>query len=331
VTGRGGGLRPTLGEIQATVRGELREVEVELRRIVDDDSPLIAAVSGHLMGMKGKMLRPTLVLLANAIDDRPGAGATTLAAILELIHVATLVHDDAVDHSVLRRGMPTLNSLLGHQVSVIAGDFLYLRALKELARLGDVAALRVITDASDEMTRGELTQLTRLEPLSSTEEDYERLIEAKTASLFRAACELGALAGAPEYRIPLARFGTKLGMAFQVTDDLLDYTSEQAVTGKPSGLDLRERKMTLPLIAALRSLSPAARAKVEALFSAEHPTDAAIHEVIGLVTDAGGLDYARRRGAAYALEAEATLTELPDTPARAVLADTISYVTERSR
>jgi octaprenyl-diphosphate synthase len=329
VTGRG--LRPTLSEIQATVRNELRDVEVELRRIVDDDSPLIAAVSGHLMGMKGKMLRPTLVLLANAIDDRPTRGATTLAAVLELIHVATLVHDDAVDHSVLRRGMPTLNSLLGHQVSVIAGDFLYLRALKELARLGDIAALRIITDASDEMTRGELAQLTHDEPLAFSEEDYERLIEAKTASLFRAACELGALTGAPEYRAALARYGTKLGMAFQVTDDLLDYTAEQAVTGKPSGLDLRERKMTLPLIAALRSLSPAARAQVESLFAAEAPSDAAIRDVVGLVTGAGGLEYARRRGAAYALEAEAALSELPDTPARAVLADTISYVTERSR
>jgi octaprenyl-diphosphate synthase len=329
VTGRG--LRPTLGEIQATVRHELREVEVELRRIVDDDSPLIAAVSGHLMGMKGKLLRPTLVLLANAIDERPSGAATTLAAILELIHVATLVHDDAVDHSVLRRGMPTLNSLLGHQISVIAGDFLYLRALKELARLGNVEALRIITDASDEMTRGELTQLTRDEPFAVSEEDYERWIEAKTASLFRAACELGALAGAPEYRAQLARYGLKLGMAFQIADDLLDYTAEQAVTGKPSGLDLRERKMTLPLIAALRSMSQADRSRVEALFSTESPTDTDIHAVIGIVADAGGLNYARRRGEAYALEAEAALSELPDTPVRAALADTISYVTERSR
>ncbi len=322
---------PTLGDIQATVKDDLREVEIELRRIVDDDSPLISAVSAHLMGMKGKLLRPTLVLLTNQIDDHPASRATTLAAILELIHVATLVHDDAVDHSVLRRGMPTLNSLLGHQISVIAGDFLYLRALKELARLGDVPALRVITDASDEMTRGELTQLTRGEKLSTSEDDYERWIEAKTASLFRAACELGALAGAPEYRAPLARYGLKLGMAFQITDDLLDYTAEQSVTGKPSGLDLRERKMTLPLIAAMRSLDPARRAQVEALFATESPSDAAIHDVVGLVTDAGGLDYARRRGAAYALEAEAALSDLPDTPARAVLADTISYVTERTR
>lgn len=322
---------PTLGDIQATVKDDLLEVEVELRRIVDDDSPLISAVSAHLMGMKGKLLRPTLVLLTNRVDDRPSPRAGTLAAILELIHVATLVHDDAVDHSVLRRGMPTLNSLLGHQISVIAGDFLYLRALKELARLGDVPALRVITDASDEMTRGELTMLTRGEKLSTSEEDYERWIEAKTASLFRAACELGALAGAPEYRAPLAQYGLKLGMAFQIADDLLDYTAEQSVTGKPSGLDLREQKMTLPLIAAMRSFSPAARAQVESLFATDTPSDAAIHEVVGLVADAGGLEYARRRGAAYALEAEAALSELPDTPARAVLADTISYVTERSR
>ena len=329
MTGRA--LRPTLSEIQSTVRNELREVEVELRRIVDDDSPLISAVSAHLMGMKGKLLRPTLVLLANAIDERPSGTATTLAAILELIHVATLVHDDAVDHSVLRRGMPTLNSLLGHQISVIAGDFLYLRALKELARLGNVEALRIITDASDEMTRGELTQLTRGDAFAVTEDDYERWIEAKTASLFRAACELGALAGAPEYRAQLARYGLKLGMAFQVSDDLLDYTAEQSVTGKPSGLDLRERKMTLPLIAALRSMSQGSRVKVEALFANESPSDAEIHEVVAIVADAGGLDYARRRGADYALQAEAALGELPDTPVRAVLADTISYVTERSR
>jgi octaprenyl-diphosphate synthase len=329
VTGRG--LRPSLSEIQSTVRHELHEVEVELRRIVDDDSPLIAAVSGHLMGMKGKLLRPTLVLLANGIDEHPGASATTLAAILELIHVATLVHDDAVDHSVLRRGMPTLNSLLGHQISVIAGDFLYLRALKELARLGNVEALRIITDASDEMTRGELTQLTRDDAFAVTEDDYERWIEAKTASLFRAACELGALAGAPEYRVQLAGYGLKLGMAFQIADDLLDYTAEESVTGKPSGLDLRERKMTLPLIAALRSMSPASRARVESLFASESPSDTEIHDVIGIVADSGGLEYARRRGAEFAGQAEAALGELPDTPVRAVLADTISYVTERSR
>lgn len=326
-----GGGTVALGEIQAPVREALDQVEAELWRIVDDGSTVVGDVSQHLVGMKGKLFRPTLVLLANAIDDRPGPGATTMGAILELVHLATLVHDDAVDHSALRRGMPTLNSLLGHQISVIAGDFLYLRALKELARLGDVEALRVLTNASDEMTRGELRQLIRDDPLSFSELDYEELIRAKTASLFRAACELGALCGAPEYRSALSRYGERLGMAFQVTDDLLDYTAAQEVTGKPSGLDLRERKMTLPLIAALAGgeMGAAARERVEALFATENPSDAEIHDVITIVADVGGLEYARRRGEQYAQEAEEALVGLPNTVARGAMFDAIAYVMER--
>jgi octaprenyl-diphosphate synthase len=320
---------PVLGAIQAPVRRGLETVEAELWRIVDDGSAVVGEVSHPLVGMKGKLFRPTLLLLANAIDDRPTADATTLGAILELVHLATLVHDDAVDHSALRRGMPTLNSLLGHQVSVIAGDFLYLRALKELARIGNMDFMRVLTNASDEMTRGELRQLIRDEPLSSTEADYDELIRAKTASLFRAACELGALCGAPAYREPLARYGERLGMAFQVTDDLLDYTAAQEVTGKPSGLDLREHKMTLPLIAALPCMDPSGRARVEAIFSDETPGDADIAEVIGLVADAGGLEYARRRGEEFAAEAEQALDGLPDTAARTALVDAIGYVLAR--
>jgi octaprenyl-diphosphate synthase len=320
-----------LGEVQAPVREALDQVEAELWRIVDDGSAVVGDVSQHLVGMKGKLFRPTLLLLSNAIDDRPSARATTMGAILELVHLATLVHDDAVDHSALRRGMPTLNSLLGHQISVIAGDFLYLRALKELARLGDIEALRVLTDASDEMTRGELRQLIRDDPLSFGEADYEELIRAKTASLFRAACELGALCGAPRYRPALARYGERLGMAFQVTDDLLDYTAAQEVTGKPSGLDLREHKMTLPLIAALASadLPAPARERIETLFATETPGDAQIHDVVTIVSDVGGLEYARRRGEQYAEEAEDALDGLPDTVAKGALVEAIAYVMER--
>jgi octaprenyl-diphosphate synthase len=318
-----------LGEIQSPVRESLQRVEAELWRIVDDGSAVVGEMSHPLIGMKGKLFRPTLLLLASAVDDRPQPGATTLGAILELVHLATLVHDDAVDHSALRRGMPTLNSLMGHQISVIAGDFLYLRALKELARIGDMEFMRVLTNASDEMTRGELRQLLRGEPMSFTEADYDELIRAKTASLFRAACELGALCGAGEYRSQLARYGERVGMAFQVTDDLLDYTAAQEVTGKPSGLDLRERKMTLPLIAALREMGAPERERVEALFAAESPSDADIHDVMTIVADGGGLEYARRRGEQFAAEAEEALDGLPDTAARGALLDAIAYVMER--
>jgi octaprenyl-diphosphate synthase len=291
--------------------------------------PLVREVQEHLMGMKGKMFRPTLLLLASAVDDRPQARATTYAAVIELIHLATLVHDDAVDHSALRRGMPTVNALFSHQVSVIMGDYLYLRALRELVTLADLEAMHAITHASNEMTLGEIRQLSAFDALSFTEADYEQLIRAKTASLFMAACEVGALCGAARYRDALVRYGERLGMAFQVADDLLDYTEGQEMTGKPSGLDLKEHKVTLPLIAALREMSPSTRRTVERLFAAPEPEDEAIAEVIAIVRDHGGLDYARRRADQFARESEEALADVPEGSARSALVDAISYVVER--
>ena len=323
------GVASPLAEIQRPVRASLEEVTNEMWRIVADDNPLIEDVNHHLRAMKGKLFRPTLVLLANQVEGSPAKKAVTLAGVIEILHLATLVHDDAVDHSVLRRGMPTINALFSHQVSVIMGDFLYSRALREIVRGGDLEALRVLTEASNEMTLGEMRQLAAIDRLRFSEEDYDALIRAKTASLFSAACDVGALCGAPSRRATLARYGDRLGMAFQVADDLLDYTEDQEMTGKPTGLDLRERKVTLPLIAALRVISPAARERVEALFASEDPSDSAIAEVIGIVAEAGGLDYARRRGAQFAQEAEDALGDLPETPARAALGDAIGYVMER--
>jgi len=322
---------PALHDIQAPVRDSLERVSDELRRIVFDDFPLIEQVNGHLLLMKGKLFRPTLTLLSSAVDGRPKPESASLAAVVELIHLATLVHDDSVDHSALRRGMPTINSLFSHQVAVIMGDFLYSRAVVELVRLGSLDVLSVLSRATSEMTIGELRQLSALDALGFSESDYESLIRAKTASLLSAACEIGAVAGAPRYRTALARYGERLGMAFQVADDLLDYTAEQAMTGKPSGLDLRERKVTLPLIAALRTMPDASRRKVADLFAMAEPDDESIARVIDLVAEEGGLDYARRRGEDYARDAEAALSDLPDTPAVASLRDAIMYVMERSR
>ena len=323
------GVASPLSDIQRPVREGLDQVGAEIRRVVADDLPLIEDVNGHLMAMKGKLFRPTLVLLANQVEERPSPRAVSLAAVIEILHLATLVHDDAVDHSVLRRGMPTINSLFSHQVSVIMGDYLYARALREIVRQGDLDSLAVLTEASNEMTLGELRQLAAVDRLGFTEDDYDALIRAKTASLFSAACEVGAMCGAPERRSVLARYGERLGMAFQVADDLLDYTEAQEMTGKPTGLDLRERKVTLPLIAALRQMRPAARERVEALFASDDPPDSAIAEVIGIVGEHGGLEYARRRGDQFAQEAEEALAGLPDTPARTALGDAIGYVMDR--
>jgi octaprenyl-diphosphate synthase len=321
---------PTLGQVQASVADGLERVSRAMWRMVVADTSLAGQVSGHLMGMKGKMFRPTLVLLASALEGASEEErAATAGGVVELIHVATLVHDDAVDHSVLRRGMPTINALFSHQISVIMGDFLYSRALTELVSLNDLDMMRVLTRASTEMTLGELRQLSMLDVLSSSEQDYEVLIKAKTASLVSAACEIGTLCGAPVHRHALASYGEALGMVFQIVDDLIDYTEAQETTGKPTGLDLREHKMTLPLIAALRKMSPAERGCVETLFAEESPTDQKIAQVVGIVSERGGLEYARRRGEAFASQALDSLSGVPESAARAGLMDAVSYVLER--
>jgi octaprenyl-diphosphate synthase len=319
----------TLQSIQLPVRDKLDRVSHAMVNIVSSDLPLVAQVGAHLLAMRGKMFRPTLLLLSSEVAGESDDQAITLAASLELIHLATLVHDDAVDHSALRRGMPTVNSLFSHQISVIMGDFLYSTALTHLVGLGSLEALQTLTRASTEMTLGEMRQLAVTDPLRFSESEYYALIKSKTASLMRAACELGALSGARQYCDALGAFGENLGMAFQIADDLLDYREVKETTGKPSGLDLREHKVTLPLIHALRQMSPASRQQVERLFSTEVASDEDIASVVRIVEDSGGFEYARQRGEEFAERAHDALAELPDTVARRSLTASIFYVMER--
>lgn len=317
-------------EIQAPVAERLDEVVESMREILVADLPLIGAVTDHLLRMRGKMFRPTLALLASAVEGKPEPRAIPAAAVVELMHLATLVHDDSVDHSVLRRGLPTINALFSHQVSVIMGDFLYSRALTALVRVGDMELLRILVNASNELTIGEMRQLALVDRLASTEEDYFATIRAKTAALLAAACEIGAVAGAPQHRAALRQYGDRLGMAFQIADDIMDYVEDSGTTGKPSGLDLKERKVTLPLIGALPAMTRAQRAKVDAFFAAnEDPDDDMVAEIAGIVVAAGGIEYARRRGEAFAQEAEAALEGLPEGPVRNSLRDAVSYVMDR--
>jgi len=319
----------TLRDIQRPVAAELERVAAELRRIIAADFPFIAEVNEHLLRMKGKLFRPTLLLLSHQAAGAEDPRAVTLAAVVELIHLATLVHDDSVDHSVLRRGMPTINALFSHQVAVIMGDYLYSRAIIELVRLDDLEPLRVFARVTNEMTIGEMRQLEAHDKLAYAEAEYDELIRAKTASLLSAACEIGALRAPDAYRAALARFGMRLGMAFQIADDLLDYTAPEAVTGKPSALDLKEHKMTLPLIAALGAMGPTDRRLVAELLATPEPSEALVADVIRRVTAAGGLDAARRRAVELAQQAEAELELLPPTPARDALRDSIEYAVER--
>jgi octaprenyl-diphosphate synthase len=321
----------SLADLQAGIEPRLVQVETEMRRMIEADFPLISDVNQHLLRMRGKMFRPTLVLLADEATGGPSSHGATLAAVIELIHLATLVHDDAVDHSVLRRGMPTINALFSHQVSVIMGDFLYSRAVVELVRYGDLGALAILARVTNEMTIGEMRQLLAHDPLAFTEEQYDLLIKAKTASLISGACEVGARTAPAEQRRALARFGEMLGMAFQIVDDLLDYTADETVTGKPSGLDLREHKVTLPLIYALPRFSAAERRGLEALLHNPEPADQEIADVVASVASHGGLDQARERAQRLVGQAEEALGMLPETASRETLRASLAYVLERRR
>jgi octaprenyl-diphosphate synthase len=322
---------PKLSQIQRPVRDLLDGVVDELRRIVLTDFDAIQEVSDHLLWSRGKLFRPTLLLLSNGLGDNRHPRAVTLAAIVELVHLATLVHDDAVDHSVLRRGMPTVNALWNHQTAVIIGDFLYSRSVTELATFGSTDLIEVLAGAANEMSVGELRQLVSHDALRFTEQDYDRLIASKTASLMAAACEMGAAAGQATFRSPLKRYGHALGMAFQIADDLIDYTEAETVTGKPGGQDLREHKVTLPLIHALRAMNGAGRREVETFFADPVPSDEGIARVIELVVENGGLEYSRQRAAQFGESAAEALADLPAGDTTDVLLDAVHYVIERRR
>jgi octaprenyl-diphosphate synthase len=198
-----------------------------------------------------------------------------------------------------------------------------------LVRLGDLDLMRIVASVANELTIGEMRQLSAVDALAFTEDEYFRLIRSKTASLISGACESGALCGAAPFRETLAHYGDRLGMAFQIADDILDYTENESVTGKPGGLDLREHKITLPLIAALPNVTAAGRGRIEELFAAESPDAPLVADVIAIVSDAGGIEYARRRGEQFANDAEQALDTLPESPARSALADAIGYVMDR--
>ena len=320
-----------LSSIQELVKEDLDLVATELHRIVVSDFELIDQVNEHLFLTRGKLFRPTLVLLSSRVGGEASDEALTLAAVVELVHLATLVHDDAVDHSVLRRGLPTVNASWTHQVAIIMGDYLYSRGVTELAKLGNLPALEVLAQAANEMAVGEMRQLMSYDALSFGEDDYYRLIGSKTASLMSAACAMGALAGIPSYQSRLAKYGNHLGMAFQIADDLLDYTACETITGKPSGQDLREHKVTLPLVGALANTTEGEHRQIRSFFDTANPSDEDISRIIGIVEERGGLEYARVHADRCAQMAQSSLLGLSEDPALSALSDAVSWVVDRQR
>ena len=305
-------LLPAFAEVQALAAAEMGAVDALIRGRLASDVVLINQISEHIVAAGGKRLRPMLTVIAARALGYAGQAHHQLAAIIEFIHTSTLLHDDVVDESDLRRGRKTANALWGNAPSVLVGDFLYSRSFQLMVELDSMPVMRVLADTTNRIAEGEVLQLLHVGNPDTTEADYLRVIERKSAVLFAAATRLSAMlagAGAAQ-QDALAGFGMSLGMAFQIADDVLDYTADAAALGKNLGDDLAEGKATLPLIHALAHCAPARRETLARIVR-ECDVDA-LPEVLAAIRECGSLDYSRQVAQRHARAAEAALAGLPD-------------------
>jgi octaprenyl-diphosphate synthase len=314
------------------IAGELSAVEDRLQEPMQDRGALLTVVAGYAMGSGGKRIRPALLLLAaRACGADEWGRVVTLASVAEMMHAATLVHDDIVDHSAKRRGRPSATALWGSDVSVLAGDFLFSRAIQLLVADGDLRILQAFSDATVSMIEGEVLQLQLLRDVKIEEADYLKIVTRKTAAMMSAAARSGALAaGAPPTTADaMAAFGLDLGIGFQLVDDALDYTAREERLGKPVGSDFREGKITYPLIHLMRTASEMDRSVVEGLAREPQISDEDLAQLRALVERYEGVPATMRLVDEYLVRARAHLRALPQSPAADALDRLVDFVRER--
>ncbi|MBO9874727.1 MULTISPECIES: polyprenyl synthetase family protein [Xanthomonas] len=318
-----------LPQIQMLAAPDMAEVDALIRRRLASDVVLINQIADHIVSAGGKRLRPMLVVLAGRACGAGGPMQHQLAAIIEFIHTSTLLHDDVVDESDLRRGRSTANALWGNAPSVLVGDFLYSRSFQLMVELDSMAVMRLLADTTNRIAEGEVLQLLHVHNPDTDEAAYLRVIERKTAVLFAAGTRLGALASGASEAVQerLYDYGMQLGYAFQIADDVLDYTADAADLGKNLGDDLAEGKATLPLIHAMAHADDATRARLRQIV--EQGDASAMPEVLAAIEASGGIDYSRRRAADYAAAAERALDGLPENEAVAALRGLARYAVSR--
>lgn len=320
---------PDLAAIQAFSAADMAGIDALIRHRLASDVVLINQVAEHIISAGGKRLRPMLVALAGRACGGHGAEHHQLAAIIEFIHTSTLLHDDVIDESDLRRGRSTANAIWGNAASVLVGDFLYSRSFQLMVELDRMEVMRILADATNRIAEGEVLQLLHVRNPDVDEAAYLQVIERKTAVLFAAGTRLGALAsGADEAtQQRLHDYGLQLGYAFQIADDMLDYSAEGAALGKNLGDDLAEGKATLPLIHAMAHADAPVRERLRAIVEAGDA--GAMDEVMAAIHACGSLEYSHRRAVEYAEAAEAALDGLPESEAVAALRGLARYAVER--
>ncbi|MBN8482008.1 MAG: polyprenyl synthetase family protein [Xanthomonadales bacterium] len=308
----------------------MNAVNALIRTRLASDVVLINRISEHIIQGGGKRLRPMLHLLAAQAAGYGGSQHVPLAALIEFIHTSTLLHDDVVDESDLRRGRQTANALWGNAASVLVGDFLYSRSFQMMVELDSMRVMRILADTTNRIAEGEVLQLLNIGNADTDERAYLEVIERKTAVLFAAATRLGAvLADLPQdQEDALARYGLDLGFAFQIADDVLDYVSDAGTLGKNIGDDLAEGKPTLPVIHAIAHGTPEQSASLRRAI--ESGGLDSLDNITAAIHDSGAIDYARDKARAYAKSARSALDALPASPARDALAVLADYSVDRS-
>ena len=308
---------------------ELNTFEKKFADAVKSETPLLDTIMKYVIKRKGKQLRPKFVLLSAKLHGEINESTYRAAALVELLHTATLVHDDVVDDSLERRSFFSINALWNKKIAVLVGDYLLSKGLLLATSNNDFRHLHILSDAVKQMSEGELLQIQKARKLNLNEDIYFEIIRNKTASLLSSACAIGAYStsGNEEITSKMKLFGEKVGIAFQIKDDLFDYGKEDI--GKPTGNDIKEKKLTLPLIYTLNNVPAAAKRELIYIIKNENKNPKKVQFVINTVTDVGGIKYASAKMNTYRDEALEILYSFPYSPVRKTLEDLVRFTTDR--
>ena len=321
-----------LDRLQILLADDLAAVnDLLANRMASENAPRIPEVTAHLIGAGGKRLRPMLTLASARMFGYQGFDHHKLAATVEFIHTATLLHDDVVDQRARRRGRPTANLLWDNKSSVLVGDYLFSRSFQLMVECGSLRILDILANAAATIAEGEVLQMTAAQDLATDQATYLRVVRGKTAALFAAACEVGAVvANSPEPQvIALRTYGDALGIAFQIADDVLDYTGEANAIGKNTGDDFREGKLTLPVILAIAQANATERSFWKRAIEDGNQTDADLTQAIDTMTRHGTLQATRQTALDWSAKARAALADMPESKLKSAFADLTHYVVAR--
>ena len=322
----------TLKHITDPIFDDIKLFEKEFRSALHSEVRLINLVGKYILRHKGKHIRPVLTILASRVCGQPTLNSYRAAAMIELLHIATLIHDDVIDEAEKRRGFPSINRVWKNKIAVLMGDFILSKTLINMVGLKDFSALQLIADTAEKLASGEILQIEKSITRSMTEDVYFDMIYQKTASLISTSCELGAITstGEEQDRKAMVTYGTKLGMAFQVKDDLFDLLGSENKTGKDIGADVKRNMVTLPLIYTYKKLSKLETRQVKKILSLKKKSRTNLNDLKEIVHGAGGFNYAKQKIDEFNNQALDAILPYPDSPYKQSMVDLVSFNTQRT-